>query len=150
MIPDLETVLRRRHVVVILIRAAVLLMLVWWAISVLDEIVYGVLTLNLSSATWNFLPRLASGIVWLGVAGALLLFQRRLAALLVPMGRRIDSCMHCGYALKDLRSDLCPECGTPTHLARTVPPAPHPQPSRPPAPPAAGPVPPPPPGFPRS
>lgn len=155
MIPDLETVLRRRHIVIIFIRIAAIMTILWWAVPILEELLYGVLTLNITQATWNFAPRLASGIVAIALASGMLILQRGLAAMLVPMGRRVDSCLNCGYSLKNLRTNVCPECGSPTlkhstssqsGSGRSVhsPPAPPPLAS------STPPTPPPPPGFPRS
>lgn len=47
---------------------------------------------------------------WLGLAVLLWLFHDRIAKAVVPRMER--TCGECGYSLRGLKTDRCPECGT--------------------------------------
>ncbi len=142
MIPDLATVLRRRHTMIIIIRCAIAVAFAYSAVQ-LFQLTVGLLVNFQVLSVGMVVGAVLQEIHMLVLGVVLLIFQKPIARLLIPLGTRVDQCMNCGYPLKNLRSAICPECGvgirhaspqSPQTPAALVPP----------------PTPPPPPGFPRS
>jgi hypothetical protein len=111
MTPDLGTIARRRHAATVALRAIVT---IWVAYALWLTLEYLVSQLdaflNAGFLAWVFqlaIPLLAR----LVLAAIVLLLEKRLVRWIVPIGSRDNACPRCGYALKDLKSPVCPECG---------------------------------------
>lgn len=110
MIPPLEVILRRRHAARTGIRVAALVCLgrMLWLLS---DTISGVTFPSAVTAMGLMIDQGFALIVWPIAATLLLVFERRLAAWLVPMPTPGNVCHQCGYSLKNLKSPICPECG---------------------------------------
>lgn len=112
MMPDPNTIARRRHMVTILLRCFILALAMYTLIGATWATFERAMTWGGSSAG----SLLLSALVQFGPLGllvvAMLLLEKRLVRWLVPPGTRMDMCRSCGYSLRNLRSPVCPECGT--------------------------------------
>jgi hypothetical protein len=115
MIPDPATIARRRHIATIVVRSLIVMYAGWVMYDLLGE--FKGTMLNLWSGgmgggslyVMSFAASLAVGVISLA---AIIFFERTLVRWIVPMPRRDAGCPACGYSLKDLKSPICPECGT--------------------------------------
>jgi len=111
MSPSADTILRRRHTAQTGLRVGVALCVtkaIWTLADALSGIdVFDPLS-GVQLAFDNGLPIL----LWLGSGAALIAFERPLVRWLVPRVAGGHVCLNCGYSLKNLRSPICPECGT--------------------------------------
>jgi hypothetical protein len=115
MIPDAATIARRRHLVTIIARSLIALFGAWVALGAVAGIgqifqpIYSGGIQFLVPGIWNFLT---TDVPQLLLVAALFLLEQRLVRWIVPMPSRHAACPTCGYSLKDLKSPICPECGT--------------------------------------
>lgn len=115
MVPDAAAIARRRHTVTICVRSVIALVAAWigwgavvWFGQTLQQIsesgvanVFGVLLFFLL----QFVPQLL-------LLLAAVIFHGPLVRWIVPTPLPDHSCPKCNYSLKDLKSPICPECGT--------------------------------------
>ena len=115
MIPDAATLARRRHTVTIIVRSFIALFgawIAWGAVVGLGQILYPLFGSGIDfffQAVLNFLFQHVPALL---LIVALIVFEQRLVRWIVPTPRPDTSFPKCGYSLKDLKSPICPECGT--------------------------------------
>lgn len=110
--------IRARYIVVIIIRglsmlfalAAVTLIIAQMAHIAMDSS-FRMLWINITRTplTWSFANEIRWSSLLFAIAIGLWIFQLPLARLIAP--RRWNTCPECGYNLRKLKSDRCPECG---------------------------------------
>ncbi len=109
-IPTGATVRRWRYVVLVGLRVLMFLLgafavfqLYLMAASAVQQMILGSsMGLSIFNVLWVLLPLI-------GAIG-LRLLEKRLIAFLAPLPSR--GCPQCGYSLVNLRSPICPECGS--------------------------------------
>ena len=115
MIPDPATIARRRHLVTIIVRSLIALFGAWvlWGAAVGLGAVLQPMYMGgpeyLVAGLWNFLAGYVPSLL---LALVMFFFEKRLVRWIVPTGDSGQLCSKCGYSLKDLKSPICPECGT--------------------------------------
>lgn len=121
MIPDPATIARRRHTVTIVVRFLIVLYGVWCCYNVATGPIGSILnTLANLSNNAGMVGSLLVGHVTaymsllseFALLAALIWQEKRLVRWIVPIGDSDQLCSKCGYSLKDLKSPICPECGT--------------------------------------
>lgn len=121
MIPDAATIVRRRHTVTMIVRGFIALMGVWIVWELAGNI--GQTLQQLFDTSWGnpigvliyLLLRIIPAML---VLAAMVFFHGHLVRWIVPMPSRHAGCPTCGYSLRDLKSPICPECGTSLSAAR--------------------------------
>lgn len=110
---DVATVARRRHTATMLLRAALLLWIGYTAVQLVQALIAAVQgILGGGYPIGAFVYEVVIPLVFrIALAAAVMLIEGPLVRWLVPIGQRENSCPRCGYALKDLKSPVCPECG---------------------------------------
>ncbi len=115
MIPTFDTITRRRHLVTICLRAALFLFAAWVAYAaagLCGQFLQQTFAFGLAAA----LPSGANILAFSGpeilLVVVLFLLESRIVRWIVPLPPRHSGCPKCGYSLKDLKSPVCPECGT--------------------------------------
>jgi hypothetical protein len=115
MIPDAATIARRRHTVTIIVRFGIALLVLWFAwnfigwLSQTFQSVYEFGFANLPSTLVVFVIQFLPSLF---LVSSLFFFHDNLVRWIVPIPRPDHLCPKCNYSLKDLRSPICPECGT--------------------------------------
>ena len=121
MIPDPDTISRRRHTVTIVVRFLIVLYGVMCCYDLARGQVGTTLSVLLNGSNnagnWGFvLLNELGGYVRsspeFALLAVLLWQETRLVRWIVPLGDSGTLCSKCGYSLKDLKSPICPECGT--------------------------------------
>ena len=119
MIPDPATIAKRRHTVRIVLRSLTALYGAWVCFVLATETLPHLIShanylidFGFVQDFMHFLGFFAGDVPRVLFLVALVLCERRLASWIVPVGRAENLCLNCGYSLKDLKSPICPECGT--------------------------------------
>lgn len=119
---DMNRVRNLRYIVLVVLRVAAVIMLVGGFYSFIMVVV----TAGPSQGFSGLFSSQGRGFNWLAynlglwVPGILLAYKGRLISKwIVPMPR--NECLNCGYQLRSLKADHCPECGSPIPTAVQIP-----------------------------
>lgn len=99
----------RRHLVQIGLRGLVLMLGLIFLLRVGDQLGVYVFSQQMPDITGVFISLVGHAGLLVPMLGIVVL-ERRLLSWLVPAPK--PGCPNCGYPVKNLRSPICPECGT--------------------------------------
>ena len=96
-----------------LLRAAILLWVGYTALLLVQSLIIAAQGMlgggyPIGAFVYDVLIPLAFRVALIAVA---VLLERPIVRWIVPLGPSQNVCPRCGYALKDLKSPVCPECG---------------------------------------
>lgn len=112
MIPDFPTIARRRHIATMIVRSCIVAYAAW-AIYKIVPVLWSVILGAMQGGGWVYFQNVGVVPVLMCVL-ALVFFgvERWVVRWIVPLPAREQACPKCGYSLKNLKSPICPECGT--------------------------------------
>jgi hypothetical protein len=127
MIPRPSDIIRMRYLGAALIRGAGLLCFGAALVPLVSWWMEGIRDMDLLDVRYYF-PRIIAGAVLCGAGVIMLVLNRVLARLLMPIPHEPPRCPRCDYMLVYAVSGFCPECGLPLdeELIRSTPPPPRP------------------------
>lgn len=112
MIPDFPTIARRRHIATIIVRSCIVVFAAWSLYKLIPVVWASIMSAAQGGSLVYFQN---SGVVPLLMCVLAIIFagvERWVVRWIVPLPARELACPKCGYSLKNLKSPICPECGT--------------------------------------